>query len=172
MGTTTNGVTGRHRPAPPAVDSHLSRPAHDGEGDVLARWKDDRTDRQGEWIHGHEHQVAKRWLEDRSTAGQRVSRRAGRGRDHDAVCIDDAHRLATDVDLNPQHARRAGVIDDHLVEADRSGNRPFAAAEHDLEDGPLLDPILAVEKAKQALIDLIFLELCQEPEPPEIAREY
>jgi len=58
------------------------------------------------------------------------------------------------------------VIHDHLVQADRSGNRPFAAAEHHLEDRPLLDPIVAVEKTTQPTIELVFLQLGQKTEPP------
>src|ERR1700730_2669895 len=154
MRTTANRVAGRDRPATTAVDSHLSRPAHDRKRDVLAGRKYDRTHGQGKWVHGHEDQVAKSRFENWPTAGECVRGRTSRGGDHDSIGIDDPDRLAADVDLDPQHPRRARVVHDHLIETDRPGNRPLTAAEHDLQDGALFDPVITVEKATQPLIEL------------------
>src|SRR5258708_27960177 len=91
-------VSGVYVSAPTAVDSHLGRPANDFQRDVLARRKHDRTHSERERVHGHEDQVAQRWIVDRPFAGERLYSRTAHRRTPDARLIYHPHPPATTSD--------------------------------------------------------------------------
>src|SRR5258708_23068211 len=111
-------VAGRHGTATAPIDAHLGRTPKHRQPDVLPRWKHDWADCESERVHRHQYKVAKGRLEDRTTARQRVRRGTGRRCDHNPVGVDHPDRLAADVDLDPEHARLARVVDHDFVEAD------------------------------------------------------
>jgi len=80
------------------------------EAEEAVRRESERVEnerRERERVEWHEHEVAERRLEDRTAARERIRRRAGGGRDHYAVRVDHANRLAAYVDLHPEHPRLA-----------------------------------------------------------------
>ncbi len=63
------------------------------------------------------------------------------------------------------------MVDHHLVEADRPGHRSLAAAEDDLQDGPLLDPVVTIEIALEPRLELVRFHLGQKAKATEVDAE-
>src|SRR5260370_1776383 len=63
------------------------------------------------------------------------------------------------------------MVHDHLVEAERAGHGARPAAEGHLEDRPLFDPVVAVDEPRQALLEVLRLDLRQESKPAEVHPE-
>src|SRR5450756_786561 len=65
-------------------------------------------------------------------------------------------------------SRSSAASDVYKRQADRPRNGPPAAAERDLQDGPLFDSVGTIEEPRQTILELVRFHLGEEAEPAEV----
>ena len=139
--------------------------------DVGAARDDDRAVGEGVWTDGRDHEHIETRLHDRAAAGERVGRRAGGGRDHEAVAAVGVDEAAADPGLEVDEMTALALLQDHVVERESAGAAARGRADLGGEQGTFVAGAVAGQRRIDARQHVLGHDIGEEPQPPAVHAE-